>query len=85
MAEEPAPEFTYALADEPEPKTLAPMYALVMAGKRPAVSLGAVTRAEAVTWLQAQHDRYSEAVGNRSGLLKGMKLENRVTLVGVSE
>lgn len=84
MAEERSPDFTFALADEPDAKLLAPLYGTILAGGRPAVSLGAVSQNDAVAWLQAQHERYSAAVGKRSGLLKSMKLEGRVDLVGLA-
>lgn len=80
-----APDFTFSIGDEPDAKAMAPIYALVMAGKRPALSLGAVTREAAVAWLQAAHDRYRAGVGKRSGLLTSMKLEDRVNLVGLTD
>ncbi len=84
MAEERAPDFTFAIGDEPDPKVLAPIYAQIMAGRRPALSLGAVSRDAAVTWLQDRHDRYRSGVGKRSGIVGSMKLEDRVDLVGLA-
>lgn len=80
------PDFTFDPTEDPVRVRLVPLYSAILgSGPAPTVSLGAVTRDVAETWLRRQHDRYKEGLGNRSYLIKTMDLPARVDLVGLSD
>lgn len=80
-----APDFTFDPTEDPTRVRLVPMYSAILgSGPAPTVSLGAITRAFAETWLRRQHVRYMEGLGNRSYLIKTMDLPARVDLVGLA-
>lgn len=79
-------DFTFALTDQPGRDVLKPIYEAILShGPAPTVSLGAVTRAEAETWLRAAHLTYRTGLESRSKLIWNMDLPARVELVGLSD
>lgn len=83
---DPAPDFSFDPAQDPARELLAPLFRHILtAGPAPIVSLGAIQRDAAETWLRHQHDRYREGLGQRSYLIMNMDLVARVTLVGLAE
>lgn len=85
MADE-APDFTFDPTQDPALDALVPVYTAILGpGGKPTVSLGAVTRDVAETWLVRQHKRYADAIGKRSHLIQKMDLRQRVTLVDLTD
>lgn len=88
MTDEPAqPDFTFDPGQDPDMASLALLYARILGPEsgKPTVTLGAISRADAETWLATQARRYADAVGRRSHLIKNMDLRKRVELVGLAD
>jgi hypothetical protein len=79
--------FTFDHSKDASFTDLQPLYKQVLDPKavKPEVSLGNVDRATAEAWLNAQHARYTQAIGARSKLVSSINLLDRVTLVGLSD
>lgn len=76
-------DFAFAVDATPAHDEMQALYAHILgpAKAKPTVSLGAISRAEAESWLVARHAHYIQEIGSRSGLLKKMYLPDRVDLV----
>lgn len=82
-----AADFAFAIDKTPSHAEMYPVYAALLGPdkRKPTLSLGAVSRAEASAWLAAQHASYIRDIGSRSGLLKKIDLAERVELVDLGD
>lgn len=81
-----AADFTFSTGAAPTTEELRPLFTAIMtAGPKPTVSLGPVTRAVAMAWLNQMRDNYSVSIGKRSDLIKNMNMMKRVDMLDLTD